>query len=79
MTNEKELAQLLAQADITEEERQAWAKLVPFMSEEQREDLASSLHNQNQQLASLRLQYTQKMREIVDDQKADEARSALAS
>lgn len=79
MTSPKQLAALLAQADISEDERQGWAKMIPLMSDEQREDLAASLRKQNQQLAALRLDYTKKLRTLVDDQQMEDAKGALQS
>lgn len=67
----------IRRAQISPEEKEAWVKLVPHLTEGELEEVVVSFENETQELASLRAKYLAKVQAVVDGAAAAEARKGI--
>ncbi|MFB6181603.1 MAG: hypothetical protein ABEJ24_01775 [Candidatus Magasanikbacteria bacterium] len=70
--NTEKLGQALANAPISQGEKEAWLKIIPHMNESQLQNLYDALAEEQEQLSRLREEYLEKAQEVIDKKKIEE-------
>ena len=65
MIDKDKLAQLIADADILEEEKIGWVRLAEFMNEAELTQLMDALQSEQDKLAALRSDYIAKIDKLL--------------
>lgn len=78
MVDATHLAQLLAHAPMTDQERDGWLKLLPHMQPQDIEELTELMEKEQQDLRALRVEYLKKVQATIDDATADEIEEHIA-
>ncbi len=77
MTDSTQLGTYLAKAPLSDQEKEGWLKVIPYMAESDLDQLLDILKREQEKIADVRQEYLGKVQKVIDEAKADDITDEL--